>query len=286
MVRKITLAAVLAAIAAVGAQAGMTAAPGVLDRSERGISPRVHTEAVTVQYSSTPAGSVYTFGWDDDSDHAGLDRLVGRGLDDGMFPTNEARLITGAVFPLKTLDTGGSTVDVTMAFWDTLDLPTANNPEVEPVNKNLLGAATWRITQTPGAFRAYTGSFASPILFPDQDFVVEFICTDPENGELVDWATSYTLCTGVPTIGTTTDYNGWPGWWDDDIAGPVKGVWPLGADTEGNEWINSADVFGAPVRGTSYFRLLGGTEAEIPEPGTFALLGSGLLPLLAIRRRK
>lgn len=286
MVRKLALIAVLAAIATAGAQAGITAAAGVLDKGDRSVGPRVHTEAVTTQYSSTPAGSVYTFGWDDDADHAGLDRLVGRGLDDGMFTTDEARFITGAVFPVKTLDTGGATVDVTMAFYDTLDLPTDANPVVEPINKDFLGAATFRITQTPGAFRAYNAAFASPILFPDQDFVVDFICTDPENGELVDWATAFTVCTGVPTIGTTTDYNGWPGWWDDDIAGPVKGVFPLGTDTEGNEWINSYDAFGDPIRGTSYFRLLGGTESEIPEPGTFALLGTGLLPLLAIRRRK
>ena len=43
------------------------------------------------------------------------------------------------------------------------------------------------------AFAAYNAAFASPILFPDQDFVVDFICTDPENGEVVDWATAFTL---------------------------------------------------------------------------------------------
>lgn len=287
MVRKLALIAALAAITAVSAQARMSAATGVISSSDQKVGAKVHTEAITQQYRST-TGSVYYFGNDLDDD-GNMDTLLARGMDDGMFTTNEARLITGATFPLLTLESGGPTVDVTLAFYDTLDLPTADNPVVDPINKNYLGGGTFRVTQNPGDFRAYNANFAAPILFPDQDFLVDFICTDPENGEIVNWATAFTLCTGAPSIGTTTDNNGWAGWWDEGdsgIGGTYRGVYPGLPETEGNEWFNSNAFFGDPIRGASYFRLLGGTEAAIPEPGTFALLGTGLLPLLGLRRRK
>lgn len=284
MVRKLALIAIAGLAIAAGAQAKVSAERALLAPSSERVGG-VSTEAVTVQYRSTPSGSVYYFGGDFGTD---TEWVVPRGLDDGKFTTNEARLITGAVFPVKTLARGGGTVDVTLAFYDTLDLPTAANPVVEPVTKDFLGSATFRINQAPGAFAAYNAAFASPILFPDQDFVVDFICTDPENGEVVDWATAFTLTTQMPSVGTTTDDNGWPGWWDNDFAGPVKGVFPLQPDTPDNEWMNSNTVFGDPIRGASYFRLLGGlaSDRSIPEPGTFALLGAGLLPLLGLRRRK
>ncbi len=152
-------------------------------------------------------------------------------------------------------------------------LPSGSDYSTAVTPANWLGGFSqdWIGTDSKGTkLYAATVALPTPIYVPGQNFIVEFACIDPVTGELSNLA-SPVLSVGGPTVGTSDDLL----FIDDDL----NGVYEM--PDEAYVWQPDPSN---PNYQFSYYLRLRGTKTAIPEPGTLALLGLGVLPL--IRRRK
>jgi hypothetical protein len=156
-------------------------------------------------------------------------------------------------------------------------------------------AGSWRVDDAPSWATlpsAYTGQEAAAFLFGGDpgDYVISTVDDNPDNIDFMAWVSTFDsgllgLCGGQLPCGTkvaqdfkvSTDgvYRSWG-----DTSALVND-WALGAEFTNYAFIDSAPV----LRAFSSFASFNG-PAEIPEPATLFLFGSGLVAAGALRRRR
>lgn len=201
-------------------------------------------------------------------------------LDDGHLSTPGGADITAFRFGFSVPNLGaGETVDfdALISFFGGTTVGTPFNSVKSPGNT----LATYRIrfrdvnASAVGLFSS--GAQAASFTIPTQDFAVEYLFVSPDGvdvNDVTDVAAPF-IAAGGPTVGANQDFM----YSDDDLNGAYDG--PPSAEGFG---------FGSPGLNMGiYLRLHAKEQNVIPEPGSLALLGTGILPFLGIlarRRRK
>lgn len=184
-----------------------------------------------------------------------------RALDDGAFdPANPTPTAVDAVeTAFVILGQGPADVYMEVTFYDTIQ---AGNPQnIDPLGGFVLPLLGY----DPGFYSTGDLVLDSPIVFPDNDWAVDIVFKDAA-GALSNRG-SVVFSGGGVTVGSSQDV-----YW---------------RDANGNGQYDDTDAryFGGTAGNLANFYLkMNGTA--IPEPGTMALLGAGLLPALGLIRRR
>jgi len=171
-------------------------------------------------------------------------------------------------------------------YWGLCDDPSCQTGDIFPTGAN---AGDWRFadsyTLDLGAGTHYfawfglnvgTGSSTNPA-----GFLAEITRSGASSSSSSAWdiATSFDdVFGGTAVWESATQYgaNGGANIWTSVAGGPIAGI------SSDAQWIWSANNFNADMDQEVVFR----TSVTIPEPGTLALLGIGLLGMALSRRRK